>query len=58
MAKALPLFEPMVATSTDANRSVLFPLCGWTFWLGDSGASGVVLLLGGVVLEDCARSVY
>jgi mannitol-specific phosphotransferase system IIBC component len=72
MAKALPLFGLMTATSLDVvfflgsiNRSVLFPFVAclpwvktWTFWSGNSGASGVVLLLGGVVLEDYARSVY
>jgi hypothetical protein len=47
------------------NRSALVPLCGlsswvktWTVWSGDGGANGVAFLVGGVVLEDCARSVY
>ena len=47
------------------NRTALSPLravSSWvktlTFWSGDAGAGGVAFLLGGVVSEACALSVY
>jgi hypothetical protein len=70
--ESFALLGLMMAMSLDVvfflvsvNRPVLFPLCGlpslvktWTFWSSDGGTSGVVFLLGGVVLEAHVRSVY